>query len=347
MVTRLFNEEDGDLGLLQRKKVAVIGYGNLGRAFGLNLRDSGVRLVVGNVEDIYAARARSDGFEVVSIPEAAQSADVLLLLVSDEVMPKIYLEMVSPGLRQGDTLVFAAGYNVAFGFIEPPAFVDVGMVAPRMVSAGVRERYLSGEGFLSFVGVERDASGSAWDTVLAVAKGVGSLRAGAVRLSLEQEAELDLFIQQGFMAAFYRLLNTIAEVLVERGYPPEAVCTELYLSGELAYVLEKAAQVGIVEQTQAHSLTSQYGLLSRYDRFGAPKIRQQMIRVLDEIRDGTFAQDWANEYTRGYPHLQTFLERLARWPTGRIEQRTFKLLSGQDEDDLLEDTRPGYGSRGR
>ncbi len=338
MTTRLFREEDADLSVLKQKKISIIGYGNMGRVFALNLRDSGIRTVIGNVEDIYAERARADGFDVISIDQAAQSTDVLLMMLSDEVMPKVYLEMVSPSLKRGDTLVFAAGYNIAFGFIEPPSFVDVVMVAPRMVSSGVRERYLSKEGFISFVSVERDTNGAAWETTLALAKGVGTLRAGALRVSFEQEAELDLFVQQSFMTAFYQLLNSVATLLVDQGYPPEAVCTELYLSGELAYILEKAGQIGLIEQTQTHSLTNQYGILSRYDRFGEPAQKRQMMAILGEIRDGTFAQKWANEYATGYPTLKAHLEGLMRWPTRSIENRTIKMLSGQTAEKDAEDT---------
>lgn len=337
-MAHFFREEDGDINILKQKKVALIGYGNLGRALALNLRDSGIRAIIGNVEDIYAERARADGFEVVSIDRAAQSADVMLMLISDEVMPRIYLEMIAPSLKRGDTLIFAAAYNIAFGFIEPPTFVDVAMVAPRMISAGVRERFLSGEGFISYIGVERDTSGKAWETALAVAKGIGSLKAGALAVSFEQEAELDLFVQQGFMTAFYQLLNNTAAMLIERGYPPEAVCTELYLSGELAYIAEKAAEVGLTEQAQAHSLTTQYGVLSRYDRFGDPKLNRQMKAILEEIRDGTFAQNWANEYANGYPRLQEYLDHLSNWPTWQIERRTMKLLAGETGTEPDDDT---------
>jgi ketol-acid reductoisomerase len=343
MATRLFRDSDADLELLAHKRIALIGYGNLGRPFALNLRDSGVTITIGNLEDIYAERARADGFEVLPIDQATQRSDVLVMLVSDEVMPNAYLEMVSPSLKRGDTLAFASGYNIAFGFIEPPSFVDVVMVAPRMVGAGVREGFLSGEGFMSFVGVERDATGHAWETVLALAKGVGSLRAGALGLTFEQEAELDLFVEQGFMAALYYLLNSAASVLVERGYPPEAVCTELYLSGELAYILEKAAQVGLIEQTQAHSLTSQYGVLSHYERFVEPKLRRQMELTLEEIRSGKFAQDWAAEYASGYPHLREYVDRLSRWPMRDMEHRAIRLMARQAPGDPGEDTRPRRG----
>ena len=340
MVTRLYREDDADLSLLARKRLALIGYGNLGRPFALNLRDSGLRPLIGNLEDIFAERARNDGFEVAPIEQAAQRSDVVVMLVPDEVMPKVYLEMVAPSLKRGDTLVFASGYNVAFGFIEPPPFVDVVLVAPRMVGAGVREAYLRGHGFYSFVGVERDASGLALETALALAKGIGSLRAGALSMTFEQEAELDLFVQQGFIAAFYQLLNTTISLLVDRGYPPEAACIELYLSGELAYIVEKASQVGLIEQAQAHSLTNRFGVLSRYERFAEPKIRRQMETILDEIRSGAFARDWAGEYANGYPNLRDYMDRFARIPARRAEDQAIRLIAQQQSEDE-EDTRPG------
>jgi ketol-acid reductoisomerase len=203
-----------------------------------------------------------------------------------------------------------------------------------MVGAGVRERYLSGEGFISFVGVERNTSGTAWETVLAVAKGAGSLKAGALGLTFEQETELDLFVQQGFMSILYGLLNTVGALLVEKGYPPEAVATELYLSGELAYIFEKAAEVGLIEQAQVHSLTNQYGLLSRYERVGEPKLQRQLTAILDQIRSGAFAQDWASEYLNGYPNLRDYLETLADWPIAGLEARAFRMLAGRSRSAL-------------
>ena len=339
MVKRLYREPDTDLAALMRRRVALIGYGNLGRPFALNLRDSGVRPIIGNQEDIYAERARSDGFEVIAIDRAAQIADTLVMVVPDEVMPKIYLEMIAPTLKRSDTLVFASGYNIAFGFIEPPPFVDVVMVAPRMMGVGVREAYLAGTGFFSFVGVERDASGHALETALALAKGVGSLRAGAIPLTFEQEAELDLFVQQGFFPMLYHLLNSALSVLTERGYPPEAACTELYLSGELAFIFEKITQVGFIEQMQRHSLTNQYGMLSRYERLSEPKTRRQMETILEEIRTGKFAQDWANEYASGYPNLRDYMDRFAHWPVFKAEVQAMKLIAGRDSEDSADDTR--------
>jgi len=291
----VFHDEDADLEALAGQTLAVVGYGNQGRSQALNLRDSGLTVIVGNVSDRSADGAREDGFEVFQIPEACRRADVVLLLVPDEVMPAVYREQVAPNLHKGCLVDFASGYNVAFGLIEPAADLDVGMVAPRMIGPGVRDTYLRGGGFPSFVGVHQDATGTARARTLALAKALGSTRAGCLELSLHDEACLDLFTEQGFGPAFGRMLMTAVDVLVEAGYPPEAVLLELYLSGELAYTFEKIREVGITKQMDFHSRTSQYGSITRGIRYldlGEPAAAK-MKQVLEEIRSGAFAQEWS------------------------------------------------------
>jgi ketol-acid reductoisomerase len=231
-VSTIYHDQDADLETLAGKTLAVIGYGNQGRSQALNLRDSGLRVVVGNVGDESLARARDEGFEATPIAEACARADAILLLVPDEVMPGVYERDVAPSLRSGDLLDFASGYNIAFGLIRPPADVDVVMVAPRMIGPGVRDAYTDGRGFPSFVGVHQDASGQARQRMLALAKGLGSTRAGCIEMSFRDEACLDLFTEQGFGPAFGRVLTTAVETLVDAGFPPEAVLLELYLSGD-------------------------------------------------------------------------------------------------------------------
>jgi len=291
----VFHDEDADLEALAGQTLAVVGYGNQGRSQALNLRDSGLTVIVGNVSDRSADQAREDGFEVLEIPEACRRADVVLLLLPDEVMPAVYREQVAPNLHTGCLVDFASGYNVAFGLIEPAADLDVGMVAPRMIGPGVRDTYLRGGGFPSFVGVHQDATGTARARTLALAKALGSTRAGCLELSLHDEACLDLFTEQGFGPAFGRMLMTAVDVLVEAGYPPEAVLLELYLSGELAYTFEKIREVGITQQMDFHSRTSQYGSITRGIRYldlGEPAAAK-MRQVLEEIRSGAFAQEWS------------------------------------------------------
>lgn len=311
---RIYRDEDADLGLLLGKQIAVIGYGNQGRSQALNLRDSGLNVIIGNRSDSYAQKAREDGFSPITIPQAVEQGEVVMLLLPDEIIPIVFQREIETYLRDGSTLVFASGFNVALGFISLPKTVDVVLLAPRMIGAGVRDLYLSGGGFPSFVGIAQDTTGSAFSLALALAKGIGSTRAGVVEVTFAQEAELDLFTEQCFGPAFGQVLVTAVDLLVEQGYPPEAVLLELYMSGEFAYTLSKIAELGMVEQSRLHSLTSQYGSLSRGVRFLQPDLRQKMLQGLDEIRNGDFAQEWFAEHRAGYPTLNSLREAATSLP---------------------------------
>ncbi len=325
-MTVIYHEHDANPAVLHGSRIAILGYGHLGRSLALNMRDSGLRVLIGNIEDQYAVQARMDGFEVVSIGGAARSTDIKLLMLPDEAMPDVYMSDISPSLRPGDALVFGSGYNVAFGYIEPPPFVDVLMIAPRTMASGVREGYLARRGFLSFVAVAQDASGKAWDRLMALSLLVGTLRAGALELTFRQEAELDLFVQQAFFPALHTLLFAAADLLVKEGYPPDAALLDLYISGELSYTLQKAAEIGMMETLKQHSLTGQYGMLSRADRFQEPKLRRQMEIVLDEIRTGKFAQEWAAEFAKGYPRLEALHRKRNQMSLWELEQQVLALL---------------------
>ena len=318
---KVYHDRDADLGLLEGRRIAVVGYGNQGRAQALNLRDSGLDVVVGNRDDEYVARAREDGFRVLSIPEAAAEGDVVLLLIPDEVMPDLFPAKVAPHLEHGDALVFASGYTVAFDLLTLPPDVDVVLVAPRMIGAGVRDLYQAGRGFPSFIGVAQDASGQARALALALACGIGSTRMGAVAVTFAQEAELDLFTEQCFGPAFGQVLTSAVDLLLEEGYPPEAVLLELYMSGEFSYTLAKIAELGLVEQSALHSRTSQYGSMSRGMRFVLPELRSRMRQGLDEIRSGVFAREWAEEQAAGAPTLAALKEAALSLPLHELETR--------------------------
>jgi len=322
--TVIYHDADANLDAIRGKKVAILGYGNQGSAQALNLRDSGLEVIVGNIDDSYRDAALADGFEVVPIAQAAARADLLFLLTPDEVMPEVYERDVAPHLRAGDLLDFAHGYNIAFGLITPPDFVDVVMIAPRMIGAGVRDSYVSGEGFPSFVGVHRDASGSAKERMLALAKAVGSTRAGCLEMSLKDEATLDLFTEQAFGPAFGRILMTAVDTLVEAGYPPEAVLMELYLSGELAYSFQKMREMGAMRQHQLHSHTSQYGTISRSTRYFDldPPLKQKMRESLEEIRSGAFAREWSSNRAEKLQFIEQARQIQATLPMTQWEKET-------------------------
>ena len=319
-MTSIYHDGDADLNLLSGKTVGIIGYGNLGRPLANNLRDSRLRVMIGLREDETRDHARQDGFEPAEIERVVTRCHILLLMLPDVVLPEVYLERVSPFLQRGHLLVFASGYNIAFGFVEPPPFVDVGMIAPRTFGAAVRARYQDGSGFYSFVGVAQDASGSTLGTLLALAKAMGSLRAGAIEVSLQQEAQLDLFVQQAILPAFQHVMTTAAELLLQQGYPTEAVMMDLIISGEFTDYLSRASENGLLHALRLSSLTGQYGIFSRLHRFKELKLDGLMEATLAEIREGEFAVEWSREYDNGYPHLTSLLdaqEQLALWALER------------------------------
>ncbi len=329
----VYREEDGDLNHLDDKVVGIIGYGNLGRAVALNLRDSGVRVVVAERDNERSAQAQDEGFALMSVPQLMQEASILMLMLPDEVMAQVYLEQVSPNLKRDDMLVFASAYNVAFGYIEAPPFVDVGLIAPRTLGIAVRERYEAGEGFFSFLSVGQDATGRAWPTLLALAKAVGTLRAGGIEIVFERETELDLFIQQAIMPIFHHMILTAAQILIEQGYPPEAAFTDLYLSGEFQDYLRHAGQSGLLPALRLASLTSQYGTFSRMERFEDLKIQRLMEVTLREIREGVFAKEWAKEYADGYHRLRKLRKSHESHELWEWEQQALDMLYPFREDD--------------
>jgi len=294
----IYHEDDGDFSIIKNKQIAMVGYGNQGRAQALNLRDSGLSVIVGNQEDNYKQFAIDDGFPTYSIEEAVSKADIIFILIPDEIMNGVFENVIKPNLSEGNAIVFASGYNVGFGLLDIPKFVDLLLLAPRMIGVGVREKFLDEEGFFSFIAVDQDASGNAMDILLALAKGIGTLKKGAVKLTFKQEAELDLFNEQGFGPAFGRVLLTAIYTLLDAGYPPEAVLIEMYMSGEMSYTYQAMAKVGLVKQVGFHSQTSQYGSMSRGIRFRKLPLRPKMEEILKEIQSGDFTEEWEKTLTK-------------------------------------------------
>ncbi|TCP54286.1 ketol-acid reductoisomerase [Tamaricihabitans halophyticus] len=304
---RIYRETDADIAALGERTVGIIGYGNQGAAQARNLRDSGVPVLVGNRADEYFGPAAEAGFAPLPIAEVADRAQVVLLLIPDEVQPEVCAEQLAPGLRAGDTLVLASGYNWAFGLLEVPAGVDVVMVAPRMIGAAVRDRFVARQGYPCFVSVERDASGSAWPTALAIAAGIGAAVQGAIESSAREEAALDLFTEQAIWPAIMDLLSAAYAVQRDVGFSDEAILHEMYLSAEPAEVFARAAEHGLLGQLPLHSRTSQYGQLRGLAELGARDnpLREYFERVLhQDILSGAFAAEWSQ------PEAMASLERL-------------------------------------
>src|SRR5712692_3182921 len=270
-MTRIFRENDATLEPLKGKTIAVLGYGNQGSAQALNLRDSGLTVIVGNAEDDYAARARKEGFACYSLAEAAQRGDIVMLMLPDEVTPAIYNHAIRSAMTKGKTLSFASGYCVCFNQITFPPDINVIMVAPRTMGDIVREDFLHGRGFLSFVDVHQDYDGQAWPIALALAKAIGSLKMYALHVTFKDETELDLLTAQALVPAIVTAIKTTVETAIKAGYPRVATVLELYLSGEMGDVLHAAARRGLVGQTTMHSPTSRYGTHSRLPKFTSPE----------------------------------------------------------------------------
>jgi ketol-acid reductoisomerase len=307
----VIRDVDADLRPLRERTVAIVGYGNQGRAQALNLRDSGVRVLIGSIADASAAQARDEGFTVLDIGAACEQADVIALLIPDEVQRDLYARAIAPRLRPGHTLDFAHGYNIHFGLIRPPQTVDVIMVAPRMIGINVRRSFERGGGVPAYLAVAQDASGTARAVALAWAKGIGATRAGVLETTFAQETELDLFAEQGVWPIIMRDLLLSYDVLVEAGFPPEMVALELYGSGEAAEIFHQMARIGVIEQMRLHSQTSQYGTLSRGPRMLPDETRERLREALREIRSGAFAAEWRAEQEGGYQRFEA-LRRAAR-----------------------------------
>ena len=302
-MTKIYREEDADLEHLAAVRICVVGYGNQGRSWALNLRDSRVQVRVAVRADETRDRAREDGFEVCELAEAGD-ADILCVLVPDDAIPGLPLTVRADAL----TLV-ASGYTLAFGRFDPPG--DVGMIAPRMLGPEVRRCYEEGVGFITAVGVLRDATSRAWPRLLAVARAIGGLSQGAIELTPKQEALLDLSVEQLLSPALTHVNQAFVGTMLSHGIPLEAILTELYLSGEVERNYRLLRERGFVEQLALHSPTSQYGQLSRRGSFDALDIAAKMRELADDIESGRFADEWDAESQRGYPTLEALREQHA------------------------------------
>ncbi len=325
-MSMVHHEDSGDIQALAGKTVGVVGYNPVARAMALNLRDSGIPVIVAVLNADQSTAAEGDSVPIASASEVARRSPVLLLLASDEYMPEIYMGSISPYLQRGHSLIFSSAYNVAYGYIEAPTFVDVGMVSPRVDGETVRAAYLNQDGYHSFVAVGQDASRKAWPTVLAVALAVGALRGGAVEITMEQEAQLSLFVQQAIIPAFHHIMVTAASLLLRSGYPAEAALPDLYLSGKFNDYLQQADRVGLLNAILQNNRTGQYGTFTRIDRFKDLKLERLMEVTLEEIQNGDFAREWAREFADGFPRLQKLVRMHQGMDLWDWEQQTLDFL---------------------
>lgn len=302
-MTTIYYESDGDVELIRGEPIAVVGYGNQGRSWALNLRDSGADVRVCVRADATRDQAHADGFAVGDLADAS-SAKIVCVLVPDDAIPGLPLERPDDGLT-----VIASGYAVAFDRWAPAG--DIGMVAPRMLGPEVRRCYEEGAGFISAVGVHADVTGQALPRTLAVARGIGGLREGALALTPKQEAVLDLAVEQVLSPALAHVNQSFVATMVGAGIPIEAVLTELFMSGEVERNYRLLREVGFTGQLGHHSPASQYGQLSRRGAFDALDFGPIMQRLCDDIESGRFADEWDAEAAAGHPKLEALREQFA------------------------------------
>lgn len=302
-MAKLYYEKDADFGPLKSRKVAVVGYGIQGRAQALNLHDSGADIVVGARPSGDSSRAaKKDGLTVAAIPEAVASADVVMMLIPDEVQPEVYREHVAKNLRRGAALDFAHGFNIRYGTVVPPKDADVIMIAPKAPGAAVRENFLRGSGVPSLMAIHQDATGNARKIALAIGKGIGSTKVGVIETSFTEETETDLFGEQvDLCGGVSELIKTSFQVLVDSGYQPELAYFEVL--HELKMIVDLIQAGGIEHMWANVSNTAEFGGRTRGPTVIDASTRAKMEALLKDIKSGSFARSWIREYEKGMPTL--------------------------------------------
>jgi ketol-acid reductoisomerase len=298
-MAKRYYEKDGDLQLLQGKTIAIVGYGSQGHAHALNLRDSGVNVVVALYPGSKSwAKAEAAGLRVLTTAEAAKAADMIMILVSDHIQGDLYQSDIAPQLKPGKTLMFAHGFNIHFGFIQAPEGVDVSMVAPKAPGHRVRELYVEGVGVPALVAVHQNASGQATERALAYARALGSLKAGVIETTFKEETESDLFGEQAVLCGgASELIRAGFETLVEAGYAPEIAYFECL--HELKLIVDLIYEGGLSYMRYSVSDTAEYGDYTRGPRIVNEQTRAEMKKILSEIQSGEFAKTWINENKTG------------------------------------------------
>ena len=302
-MAKMYHSEDCNLSALNGKTVAIIGYGSQGHAHALNLKESGVKVVVGLYEGSKSwKKAEEAGLEVAVAAEAAKKADIIMILINDEKQQALYQESILPNLSAGKTLMFAHGFNIHFGLIVPPADVDVIMIAPKGPGHTVRSEYVEGKGVPCLVAVHQDATGRALDTGLAYAAGIGGARAGVLETTFKMETETDLFGEQAVLCGgVTALMKAGFETLVEAGYDPQNAYFECI--HEMKLIVDLIYKGGFSYMRYSISDTAEFGDYETGKRLITEETKKEMKKILSEIQDGTFASKWINENKVGRLHF--------------------------------------------
>ena len=330
-MVKIYYAADCDLNRLNGKTVAIMGYGSQGHAHALNLRDSGVNVVVGLYEGSKSAiKAREAGLEVLSVAEATKKADIIMILLPDELQAKVYENEIKPNLTAGKTLAFAHGFNIHFNLIVPPADVDVIMIAPKGPGHTVRSEYVEGKGVPCLIAIAQDASGSALANGLAYAAGIGGARAGVIETTFKIETETDLFGEQAVLCGgVCALMQAGFETLVEAGYAPENAYFECI--HEMKLIVDLIYKGGFEAMRKSISNTAEFGDYEIGKRIITEDIKKEMKKVLSEIQDGTFARNWINECNTNQIHFKTTRKLKAQHQLEGVGKELRKMYSWNEE----------------
>lgn len=339
-MAELVYDDEADLSIIQNRVVAIIGFGSQGHAHAMSLRDSGVDVRVGLAEGSKSrAKAEEAGLRVVDPATAAAEADLIMILVPDPVQGRLYKEAIEPNLQEGDALFFAHGFNIRYGFIKPPAFVDVCMVAPKGPGHLVRREYVSGRGVPAIVAVEQDATGEAWPLALSYARAIGSLRAGGIKTTFTEETETDLFGEQAVLCGgVSQLVMYGFETLTEAGYQPEVAYFECL--HELKLIVDLMYEGGIAKQRWSVSDTAEYGDYVSGPRVIDPRVKENMQAVLADIQNGAFAQRFMDDQLSGGSEFIELREKGEQHPIEAVGRDLRKMMSWvkKSDDDYVEGT---------
>ncbi len=334
-MAQMFYDDDADLSLIQGRNVAVLGYGSQGHAHALSLRDSGVDVRIGLPEGSTSrAKAEAEGLRVLTPSEAVEEADLIMILAPDHIQRTLYAESVEPHLVEGDALFFGHGFNIRFGYITAPEGVDVCMVAPKGPGHLVRREYVDGRGVPVLVAVEKDASGNAWELALSYAKGIGGLRAGGIKTTFTEETETDLFGEQAVLCGgASQLVQYGFETLIEAGYQPEVAYFECL--HELKLIVDLMYEGGIAKQRWSVSDTAEYGDYVSGPRVIDPSVKEHMVEVLEDIKNGSFAQRFIDDQDAGAPEFKELRKKGEEHPiegTGRELRKLMSWVKSHDSD---------------
>jgi ketol-acid reductoisomerase len=322
-----YYEKDGDLSLLKGKKIAIVGYGSQGHAHALNLRDSGLDVTVGLYEGSKSwSKAQDAGLKVMTVRDAAAASDLLMILVADHIQADLYNNEIAPSMKPGKTLMFAHGFNIHFKFIQPPAGVDVSMVAPKAPGHRVRELFTEGVGVPALVAVHQDASGKALPNALAYALGLGCLKAGVIETTFREETESDLFGEQSVLCGgVSELIRAGFETLTEAGYAPEIAYFECL--HELKLIVDLIYEGGLSYMRYSVSDTAEYGDYTRGPRLVNAQTRQEMKKILAEIQSGDFAREWMEENRTGRKKFLAMREAQRDQPIERVGRELREMMT--------------------